>query len=48
MLPAERVLESPFWEVLRDSRGGTNTFRADLSQVLGSTLGSAFAASPPS
>jgi hypothetical protein len=48
MLPAERVLESTFWELLRDSRGGTDTFREDLSRVLESSLGPAFATSRPS
>ena len=30
----ERVLESRFWDVLRESRGGNPNFRSDLNEAL--------------
>jgi hypothetical protein len=44
VLPPERVIESGFWDVLRQSRGGAENFRDELNRVLGDTLGRAFVA----
>lgn len=44
VLPPERVIESGFWDVLRQSRGGADNFRDELNRVLGDTLGRAFVA----
>ncbi len=39
----QRVLDSRFWDVLRESRGGNPNFRSDLNEALVADLGSAFA-----
>jgi hypothetical protein len=44
---AQRVLDSGLWEVLRESRTGNPTFRADLNEALTRTLGPAFAGRVP-
>ena len=42
VLPPALVLESGFWDVLRDSRDGNDSFREDLNAALDSSVGSAF------
>lgn len=45
--PAQRVLDSGFWDVLRESRAGNPAFRTDLNEALTSSLGPAFAGQVP-
>ncbi len=42
VLPAQRVLDSTFWDVLREARGAHENLRPDLNEALQSTLGTAF------
>jgi hypothetical protein len=42
VLPAQRVLDSSFWQVLRESRDGNEKLRTELNHALETTLGTAF------
>ena len=45
VLSPARAIESTFWDVLRESRGGTPDFRDRLAEAVRDTMGPAFVAS---